>query len=137
MINELQINKKSNLGWNNFILYATEFMAVVDSFLLLQLQLNNDDERKLSLDDLKILDYKKTNYHTEMFEFAKMLHFKYFVPKSLKELCRFKIRSHLIKKLNSSNIKYTKIHTKLEHQISFLQTFGLPNYLIDYVLHKI
>lgn len=137
MINELQFNKKSNLGWNNFILYATEFMAVVDSFLLLQLQLNNDDERKLSLDDLKILDYKKTNYHTEMFEFAKMLHFKYFVPKSLKELCRFKIRSHLIKKLNSSNIKYTKIHTKLEHQISFLQTFGLPNYLIDYVLHKI
>jgi hypothetical protein len=131
-------NNKANLDWHNFILHATSFMKCVDSFLLLQFEVNNENnERKLSLDDFKILDYKRANYHTELFEFSKMLHFQCFAPKSLKELCRFKIRTFLFKQINSSKIKYKKYFTKSDHQIFILNKLNTPNYLIDYILHNI
>ena len=78
---------------------------------------------------------RKPNFHQNLFDFSKFLMLKFFAPKSLKELCRFKLRKHVFDKITSDKMQYSRTFSKRVHQLNVLNSFNIPSYLINYLLH--
>lgn len=122
--------------WNDYIDLVKEFMLSIDSFLISQQATNVEQQQQiLPVHVYKILEYKKPNYHDQVFEFSKYLCRKFLSAKSLKELCRFKVRNMLFDSMDTRKLKYTNDFTKKDHQLFIMSKLDLPANLNNYILH--
>ena len=111
------------LNWSKFIEIAEDFMSCMDLFI-------ESDQVADFFQNLK------PKYHKSLFEFANFLMANFFKPKSLKELCRFKIRKEIFSKATDSNNSYGKNFTKMDNVEKMLKKCGLPKNLICFILHR-
>ena len=122
--------------WRDYLNLASDFFVSIDFLLSSNNEQNNNNpilnENNVALNQLS----RKPLFHQTLFEFSKFLMEKFFAPKKLKELCRFKLRKIILSKIQRDQVKYSKTFTKRDHQVAMLKTFNLPNNLIDYLMHS-
>ena len=78
----------------------------------------------------------KPMFHQTLFEFSKFLMLRFFAPKTLKELCRFKLRQEMFDRIKLDKLKYSHAFTKKDHCELILNTFKLPCNLLSYLMHS-
>ena len=115
--------------WSDYLFAANDFFVALDFVL-------SDPERSATVLGENQLS-RKPRFHQSLFEFGKFLTQRFFAPKSLKELCRFKLRAALLTKIQRDKLKYSREFTKRDHQIEILKSFNLPNNLLNYLMHSI
>jgi hypothetical protein len=134
LTNHVDCNDSSYFGWSEYVNIISEFMISIDLFLSRQTG-DTRNENSLPIDTYKVLEYKKSNYYQQMFEFSRTLYDRYFAPKSLKEICRYKVRAMLFDSMSKTSIRYKNDFLKKDHQLFVLNKLGLPSNLINFILH--
>ena len=130
----------SELKMSQYLTLINEFIESVNLFLSSEQVLNNQQHILVSVGNRREYNeflrdlLQKPNYHKNLIEFACYLVESFYRPKSLKQLCRFKIRKIVFDQIDNSNIKYNKQFLKTNHMEAILNTYKLPNYLRNYVL---
>ena len=126
-----------DLEWSDYVNIVSDFVVSIDFLLSNEQTLENpatevNNAYGGALNQLS----RKPNFHQNLFDFAKFLMQKFFAPKSLKELCRFKLRKLVFERIARDQAQYGKKFSKRDHQLTILNSFHLPNYLITYLLHS-
>jgi hypothetical protein len=120
----------SREDWNDYLTLVNDFFVSIDLLL-------SQQEQNPILNSVLNQLSRKPKFYQNLFEFSKFLMDKYFAPKTLKELCRFRLRAILLDKITyDKEAKYSRTFTKRDHLVKILETFKLPNYLLKYLLHS-
>lgn len=122
----------------DYDLALDEYVEIVNEFLD-SINLFINSEQLVSLNDASSLFQivsQRPNYYKELFEYATYLMRRFYRPSTLQEMCRFKIRKMLFRKIDVSNVKYTREFLKMNHLEIILTRCGLPLHLTAFVLYK-
>jgi hypothetical protein len=131
--NSIEASTLNGMSLDQYLEMCGEFFTSLDMFTASDIfdryHLNNlhFNTRYLKLNRL-------TNYHSNIFEFStSLLMVNYFKPKTLKELCRFKLRNKLFNSMNTT-FRYNSTFLKCDHFVEIVNQLGLPNSIKNYLL---
>ena len=128
---------QNDLSFSEYLLILNDFICSIDRFI--EKELNTDENHinnRRDFNEFFQIATQKPNYLKSLFECGLYLIDNFFKPITLKEMCRFKIRKLLFKKIDQSNLKYKREFLKSNHQELILNQCGLPTQLINYLLYK-
>jgi hypothetical protein len=124
LIDKFQANRLGECQIDTFLRLVEEWLGSMESFL--------SDTHQMSL-----INTNSNFTFTELFVYARSLFKRYYAPKSLKELARFKLRRAMFDKLASDKARFSLRFCKIDALNSMLNQLYLPNYFKDYILHRL
>lgn len=142
-LNQSINNGEQAVDWDDYVNIVRDFIKSLDTFLSSNPEngqnFNNNNtshnttnQNNGSADSAKT---KKTNVNESLFEFSLSLMRKYFKPKSLKEISRFKLREMLFQDIDQQQ-KHKSPRLKNDQLNYKIVQLNLPKHLRNYVLFK-